>query len=82
MSNTVAASSIRIDAICPGIIDTEMMGRFTGGTDEGHAAVIAQEPIGRMGQPEEIAAAVLWLCSDDGAFTVGHAMVVDGGQTA
>jgi NAD(P)-dependent dehydrogenase (short-subunit alcohol dehydrogenase family) len=77
-----AAQNIRINAICPGIIDTEMMRRFTGDTDEGRAAVIAQEPIGRMGRPEEIAAAVLWLCSDDAAFTVGHAMVVDGGQTA
>ena len=78
----VAAAGIRINAICPGIVDTEMMGRVTGGTDEGYARVIAQEPIGRMGRPEEIAAAVLWLCSDEAAFTVGHAMVVDGGQTA
>ncbi|MFL5860236.1 MAG: glucose 1-dehydrogenase [Solirubrobacteraceae bacterium] len=77
-----AAQGIRINAICPGIIDTEMMRRFTGDTDEGRAAVIAQEPVGRMGRPEEIAAAVLWLCSEEAAFTVGHAMVVDGGQTA
>jgi NAD(P)-dependent dehydrogenase (short-subunit alcohol dehydrogenase family) len=77
-----AAQGIRINAICPGIIDTEMMRRFTGDADEGRAAVIAQEPVGRMGRPEEIAAAVLWLCSDEAAFTVGHAMVVDGGQTA
>ncbi|MCA1704217.1 MAG: SDR family oxidoreductase, partial [Actinobacteria bacterium] len=77
-----AASNIRINAICPGIIDTEMVRRFTGDTDEGRAAVIAQEPIGRMGQPDEIATAVLWLCSDEAAFTIGHAMVVDGGQTA
>jgi NAD(P)-dependent dehydrogenase (short-subunit alcohol dehydrogenase family) len=77
-----AAEGVRINAICPGIIDTEMMSRFTGGTDEGRAAVVAQEPIGRMGRPEEIAAAVLWLCSDEAAFTIGHAMVVDGGQTA
>jgi len=77
-----ADQGIRINAICPGIVDTEMMRRFTGDTDEGRAAVIAQEPVGRMGRPEEIAAAVLWLCSDEAAFTVGHAMVVDGGQTA
>jgi NAD(P)-dependent dehydrogenase (short-subunit alcohol dehydrogenase family) len=76
-----ASSNIRINAVCPGIIDTEMMQRFTGGTPEGHDQVIAQEPVGRMGKPEEIAAAVLWLCSDAASFVVGHAMVVDGGQT-
>jgi NAD(P)-dependent dehydrogenase (short-subunit alcohol dehydrogenase family) len=42
--------------------------------------VIAQEPIGCMGTPEEISAAVLWLCSDAASFVVGHALVVDGGQ--
>jgi NAD(P)-dependent dehydrogenase (short-subunit alcohol dehydrogenase family) len=77
-----AASNIRINAICPGIVDTEMMRRFTGDTDEARSAVIAQEPIGRMGKPEEIAAALLWLCSDEATFTIGHAMIVDGGQTA
>ena len=76
-----AASNIRINAVCPGIIDTPMMDRFSGGTPEGRRAVIAQEPIGRMGKPEEIGAAVVWLCSDAAAFVVGHAMVVDGGQT-
>ena len=62
----------RIIAICPGIIDTAMMQRFSGGTPEGREAVIAQEPIGRMGTPEEIAAAVLWLCSDAASFVLGH----------
>jgi NAD(P)-dependent dehydrogenase (short-subunit alcohol dehydrogenase family) len=76
-----AASNIRINAVCPGIIDTPMMDRFSGGTPEGRQAVIAQEPVGRMGKPEEIGATVVWLCSDAAAFVVGHAMVVDGGQT-
>jgi NAD(P)-dependent dehydrogenase (short-subunit alcohol dehydrogenase family) len=76
-----AAQNIRVNAVCPGIIDTPMMQRFTGGTPEGVARVIAQEPIGRMGKPEEIAAAVVWLCSDPAAFVIGHAMVIDGGQT-
>jgi NAD(P)-dependent dehydrogenase (short-subunit alcohol dehydrogenase family) len=76
-----ASSNIRINAVCPGIIDTPMMDRFSGGTTEGRQAVIAQEPVGRMGKPEEIAAAVVWLCSDAASFVVGHAMVVDGGQT-
>lgn len=77
-----AAQGIRVNAICPGIIETPMMDRFSGGTPEGRARVIAQEPVGRMGRPEEIASAVMWLCSDLGSFTTGHAMVVDGGQTA
>jgi NAD(P)-dependent dehydrogenase (short-subunit alcohol dehydrogenase family) len=77
-----AQSNIRVNAICPGIIQTEMMQRFTGGTAQGKARVIAQEPIGRMGTPDEIAAAAVWLCSEQASFLVGHAMIVDGGQTA
>ena len=80
-----APRNIRINAVCPGIIDTPMMDRFGGGTPEGKerelAGASAREPIGRAGKPEEIAAAVLWLCSDAASFVVGAAMVVDGGQT-
>jgi len=76
-----ASQNIRINAVCPGIIETSMMDRFTGGTAEGRERVIAQEPVGRMGKPEEIAAAVVWLCSDPAAFIIGHAVVIDGGQT-
>jgi NAD(P)-dependent dehydrogenase (short-subunit alcohol dehydrogenase family) len=76
-----AQSNIRVNAVCPGIINTPMMDRFSGGTPEGRERVTALEPVGRMGKPEEIAAAALWLCSDAAAFVVGHAMVIDGGQT-
>jgi NAD(P)-dependent dehydrogenase (short-subunit alcohol dehydrogenase family) len=76
-----AAQNIRVNAVCPGYIDTPMMGRFTGGTPEGRAHVVAEEPIGRMGRPEEIANTVLWLCSDGAGFVIGHALVADGGQT-
>ena len=80
-----ASANIRINVVCPGIIDTPMMDRFGGGTPEGKerelAGAAAAEPIGRAGKPEEIAAAVLWLCSDAASFVTGAAMVVDGGQT-
>lgn len=76
-----AGQKLRVNAVCPGYIDTPMMGRFTGDTPEGRAKVVAEEPVGRMGTPEEIAAAVIWLCSDSAAFVVGHALVIDGGQT-
>jgi len=77
-----AADGIRINAICPGPIETPMIDRISGGTAEGRQGIIALEPVGRMGRPEEVASAVLWLCSDPGSVTIGHAMVVDGGMTA
>ena len=77
-----ADQGIRVNALCPGIIDTPMIARFTGGTEEGRARIIKQEPVGRMGKPEEMAATVLFLCSDSGAFITGHALVADGAQTA
>jgi NAD(P)-dependent dehydrogenase (short-subunit alcohol dehydrogenase family) len=76
-----AAQNVRINAVCPSYIDTPMMERFTRGTSEGRAKVIGEEPVGRMGKPEEIAATVLWLCSELAGFVIGHALVVDGGQT-
>jgi NAD(P)-dependent dehydrogenase (short-subunit alcohol dehydrogenase family) len=76
-----ASHKIRINAVCPSIIETSMMDRFTGGTSKGRGRVIAQEPVVRMGKPEEIAAAVVWLCCEVAAITIGHAIVIDSGQT-
>ena len=75
-----AAQNLRINAVCPGYIDTPMIERFAGRSAEARAKVIAEEPIGRMGTAEEIAATVVWMCSDAAGFMVGHALVVDGGQ--
>lgn len=76
-----ASANIRVNSVCPGYVDTPMMQRFTGGTPEGRQSVIDNVPAGRPANPEEIAEAVLWLCSDAGAYVIGHALVIDGGQT-
>jgi NAD(P)-dependent dehydrogenase (short-subunit alcohol dehydrogenase family) len=77
-----AEQGIRVNAVCPGVIDTEMVDRFVGGQDEARAAMIAMEPVGRLGRAEEIADAVVWLCSDRSSFVTGQAIAVDGGFVA
>lgn len=77
-----AKAGIRVNAVCPGLIRTEMIDRLTGGIPEALAGLLATEPVGRMGAPEEVAAAVVWLCSDEASFVTGHAMAVDGGYLA
>lgn len=76
-----AAMGIRVNVISPGFVATPMMERFTGGTEEGLRMVVSNEPVGRPGRPEELAATVLWLCSEVAAFSTGSNLVVDGGQT-
>ncbi|MFO7551997.1 MAG: glucose 1-dehydrogenase [Haliea sp.] len=75
-----ASRGIRINAVCPGAVDTQMLQENLGsGVDK--SLVGANHPIGRLASPEEIARAVLWLCSGDAGYVVGHALVVDGGLT-
>jgi NAD(P)-dependent dehydrogenase (short-subunit alcohol dehydrogenase family) len=75
-----AKQNIRINAIAPGVIATEMFDRFAG--DELRDQLTSIIPVGRVGVSEEIAAAVLYLCSDNAKFTTGTSLVVDGGFVA
>jgi len=76
-----AARGIRINAVCPGIIDTSMLDKMMATQADALSAMLKGVPIGRLGRPEEIASAVLWLCSSAASFMVGHALAVDGGYT-
>jgi len=77
-----AKTGIRVNAVCPGMIKTPMLDRFTGNKKEVEQQFANMEPIGRLGQPEEVAEAVIWLCSDAASFITGQALPVDGGWTA
>ena len=82
LTKCAAPLGIRINAVCPGPTDTPMVGRARANRGEAMDAVMRQIPLGRLGRPEEIASAVLWLCSPAASFIVGHALVVDGGYIA
>ena len=70
-----------MNAVCPGAIDTHIARDVVGGNEEAYEEMAKRIPLGRIGRPEEIASAVLWLCSPGASFVVGHALVVDGGGT-
>ena len=74
-----AKAGIRINAIAPGAIETEMMEQSIGNDKQLREALVALHPIGRPGKPEEIANAVIWLLSDKASFLTGHTLLVDGG---
>lgn len=76
-----ATQGIRVNAVCPGVIATGMTAPLTA-DPEMKKVVDAMTPMGRIGLPEEIAEAVVWLCSDAASFVTGHPMVIDGGATA
>ena len=77
-----APMGIRVNVVCPGPIETPMVKKALTTAPEHMAAVIKEIPLGRLGRPEEIAGAVLWLCSPSASFVIGHALAVDGGYTA
>jgi NAD(P)-dependent dehydrogenase (short-subunit alcohol dehydrogenase family) len=73
--------NIRINSVCPGVIRTAMLERALERNPSWEAGILALHPIGRLGEVEDVAAAVLWLCSDASAFLCGHQLLVDGGMT-
>lgn len=77
-----ARENIRVNAVCPGIIRTEMVQADIDRNPELEARYMEREPVGRIGTPEEVAEAVVWLCSDASSFVTGHALAVDGGFVA
>jgi len=74
-----AKSGIRVNAVCPGVIKTAMIDRITGKDKMMEKQFEAMEPIGRFGEPSEVAETVVWLCSDAASFVTGVALPVDGG---
>ncbi len=77
-----ATDGIKINAVCPGIVDTPMIQTRIAGDAKREAQFKAASPIGRMATPDEIAQVVVWLCSDAASYVTGHVLIADGGRTA
>ena len=77
-----SSKGVRVNAVCPGVIETPMVDRMLSETGLDRSVMISQEPIGRLGEPREIGDAVAWLLSREASFVTGIAMPVDGGYTA
>jgi len=77
-----AQKNIRVNCVCPGLINTPMVARMVDSGGMNEQEFLAAEPVGRMGRPEEIGEGVVWLLSDAASFVTGHAMSIDGGFVA
>ena len=77
-----AQKNIRVNCVCPGLINTPMVARLIDGGGMNEQDFIAAEPVGRMGKPEEIGEGVAWMLSDAASFVTGHSLSVDGGWVA
>lgn len=73
---------VRINAVCPGAIQTEMIDRFLMNDPSARATMMAAHPLGRFGETADIASAILWLCADESSFVTGQQITADGGYTA
>lgn len=74
-----AGAGIRVNAVCPGAVDTPMLARMFGGDEAAKAGYAASLPMGRLATPADVAAAVLWLCSEDSAYVTGREIMLAGG---
>ena len=79
---SVAKTGVRVNALCPGMIDTALLRRLIEVEPSLREGLLALKPMGRLGEVEEIAAAAVWLASQESSFVTGHALAVDGGYVA